>query len=214
MASEILNNLQLGTLILNASRSISLTTTSGAILSSTPVTITDNGTAANGTLGQFNAHYLAAPTLAATNTGVTTTSANTLTVAGAPISGTNQTLTNAYALNVMSGATYLAGTATVGGLLTTTSLKNSGLLVPKVQAGTSNLSSGAQTITFGTAFSSAPAITITPNASLGTQQMSCFFITASSATNFNVKMNYISQNQSTPTGAGGSDASSWIAVGA
>lgn len=110
MASEILSNLQLGSLIFNATKINPLSATSGAFISAPSVTVTDSATAASGTLTQFNAHYLAAPTLAATNTGVTTTLANTLTIGGAPTAGTNETLTNAYALNVLSGSTNLAGT--------------------------------------------------------------------------------------------------------
>lgn len=117
MASEILSNLQLGSLIINASKTNPLSATTGALISAPATTISDSSTAASGTLTQFNAHYLAAPTLAATNTGVTTTTANTLTIGGAPTAGTNETLTNAYALNVLGGATNLGGAVNVGGTI-------------------------------------------------------------------------------------------------
>lgn len=115
MASEILSNLQLGSLIFNATKTNPLSATSGAFISAPAATVTDSTTAASGTLSQFNAHFLAAPTLAATNTGVTTTSANTLTIGGAPTAGANETLAAAYAFNVLTGSTNLGGALTVGG---------------------------------------------------------------------------------------------------
>lgn len=122
MASEILSNLQLGSLILNASKPNAITANTGVLISAPSATITDSSTSASGTLTQFNAHYLAAPTLAATNTSVTTTSANTLTIGGAPIAGTNETLTNAYALNILGGATNLGGALNVVGPCTLSKL--------------------------------------------------------------------------------------------
>lgn len=132
MASEILSNLQLGSLILNGSKINTVSATTGALISAPAVTVTDSTTAASGTLTQFNAHYLAVPTLAAANTGVTTTTANTLTIAGAPAAGTNETLTTSYALNVLGGATNLTGAATVGGVLTAPIIMGPATTGPKI----------------------------------------------------------------------------------
>lgn len=119
MASEILSNLQLGSLILNGSKPNTITSTTGALMTAPTVTITDSATAASGTLLQFHGVYIGAPTLTATNTGVTTTTANTLTISGAPTAGTNETITTNYALNVLGGTTNLASAVNVGGTLTT-----------------------------------------------------------------------------------------------
>ncbi|MBF0243696.1 MAG: tail fiber domain-containing protein, partial [Planctomycetes bacterium] len=62
-----------------------------------------------GTLALATFHSIAAPTLAATNAGVTTTDASTLYIAGAPITGTNQTISNASALHIASGNVTLSG---------------------------------------------------------------------------------------------------------
>ncbi len=72
--------------------------TTGAWLAQGAQTLTDNATAASGTAASAVFTSLAQPTLAATNTGVITTNAATLYLAGAPAAGTNETLTNAYAL--------------------------------------------------------------------------------------------------------------------
>lgn len=83
--------------------------TQGTFLSIGGPTVTDTSTAASGTATGFAGTYLGAPTLAATNTGVTTTTASTLTIAGPPIAGTNETLTNAYSVNVQGGTSRFAG---------------------------------------------------------------------------------------------------------
>ena len=70
-------------------------------------TFTDNSTAASGTATNAVFNSFAAPTLAATNTSVTTTNAATVYIQGAPTAGTNQTITNAYALWVDAGTTRL-----------------------------------------------------------------------------------------------------------
>jgi hypothetical protein len=81
-----------------------ISSTFGYFLNIGPQTYTDNVTAASSTAtGNFSANYLAAPTLVATNTAVTTPVASTLTIAGPPVAGTNETITNAYALNILSG---------------------------------------------------------------------------------------------------------------
>ena len=81
-------------------------------------TITDNATSGSGTATKYTHVTFEAPTLAATNSSVTTTSAATLYINAAPSAGTNQTLTNAYALWVDAGTAKLDGDVHVGGDLT------------------------------------------------------------------------------------------------
>ncbi len=65
----------------------------------TASTLTNASTATSGTDANFRSMFvLNAPTLAATNTGVITTSAATLYISGAPINGTNNTITNSYGI--------------------------------------------------------------------------------------------------------------------
>ena len=102
-----------GTLILGQIGQISGTpsTTTGGFIFVNGNTYTDTSTAASGTATGFNGTYFAAPTLRATNTGVTTTTASTVTIAGPPIAGTNETISTAYALNVLSGLAFFGGTS-------------------------------------------------------------------------------------------------------
>ena len=78
-------------------------------------TFTDTDTAASGTSAVHSAVGIGAMTLAASNTSVTTTDAASFYIAGAPIAGTNQTITNAYALWVDSGNVKFDGDLTVEG---------------------------------------------------------------------------------------------------
>lgn len=71
-------------------------------------TLTNNTAAASSTVSAFYANFIGNSTLAATNTGVTTTDAYTFYITGAPLSGTNMTITNLYALYVASGKSRLA----------------------------------------------------------------------------------------------------------
>ena len=98
-----------GTLLAQAPVATTPSSTQGTFLSIGGPTVTDTSTAASGTVTGFAGTYLGAPTLAATNTGVTTTTASTLTIAGPPVAGTNETLTNAYSLNVQGGTSRFAG---------------------------------------------------------------------------------------------------------
>jgi hypothetical protein len=84
------------------------------------VTMTDSNTSGSGTAAKYNQVSIEAITLAATNASVTTTTASTLYISGAPTPGTNQTLTNAYALHVDDGTVQFDGDLKVGGDLTIT----------------------------------------------------------------------------------------------
>jgi len=81
----------------------SVTPGDGAMLHLDTSTITDSNTSGSGTAALYSHVRLEAPTLAATNSSVTTTAAATLYISAAPAAGSNQTLTNAYALYVDAG---------------------------------------------------------------------------------------------------------------
>jgi len=85
-------------------------------------TLTDNTTSASGTASaNFSLVTIDQPTLAATNAS-TTTIASTVYIANAPAAGTNETLTNAYALYVAAGTVKIVGTLETGGSSTLASL--------------------------------------------------------------------------------------------
>ncbi len=91
-------------------------------------TFTDDTTAGSGTQASWNVIEIDQHTLAATNSSVTTTTAASLYIADAPTAGTNQTITNAYALLVDAGDTKLDGDVTMtSGTASTT--KTTGALI-------------------------------------------------------------------------------------
>lgn len=92
--------------------------TTGSIANWSAQTFTDSATAASGTATAFVAHGIQRPTLAATNASVTTTDAATLYIANAPAAGTNETITNPWAVWVDAGAVRLDGALRVDGTLT------------------------------------------------------------------------------------------------
>lgn len=71
----------------------------GSLLNLAAATFTDTNTVGGGTATVWNSATLRAPTLAASNLTVTTTDASTLHVEAGPTAGTNETLTNAWALS-------------------------------------------------------------------------------------------------------------------
>jgi len=80
-------------------------TTNGAQARFEGGTFTDTSTAGSGTAASATFTSFAAPTLAATNASVTTTDAATVYIANAPTAGTNQTITNPWALWIAGGKT-------------------------------------------------------------------------------------------------------------
>lgn len=92
----------------------------GAVADFPSVTWTDANTANSGTADSLALYGINQPTVAATNTSVVTTNAYTLYVANAPTAGTNQTLTNAYALGVGAGPSSFGGAITATGPITST----------------------------------------------------------------------------------------------
>jgi hypothetical protein len=86
--------------------------TTGSIANFVAHTFTDTATAALGTATAYTGFAIQRPTLAASN-AVTTTDAATLYVPNAPAAGTNETITNAYALWTDDGRVRHDLTATV-----------------------------------------------------------------------------------------------------
>jgi hypothetical protein len=74
-------------------------------------------TSTSGTIAVVNCNVISQPTLAFSFTSIAT-QANTLYIQGAPSTGSNATITTAYALNVGAGNTYLGGSLTVNGQVT------------------------------------------------------------------------------------------------
>lgn len=84
--------------------------TTGGITNYAASTWTDSNTAGSGTATNWVGHAFQRPTLAASNASVTTTNAATVYIANSPLAGTNETLTNAYALWVDDGSVRFDGT--------------------------------------------------------------------------------------------------------
>ena len=81
-------------------------------------TYTDATTSSSGTTASFATISFEGGTLAASNASVTTTDAATLYVRNAPSAGTNQTITNAYALFVDAGDVKIDDNLIIGGDIT------------------------------------------------------------------------------------------------
>lgn len=81
----------------------------GLVFRQEAATFTDTSTAGSGTAASAVFTSFAQPTLAATNSSVTTTDAATVYIAAAPANGTNNTITNPYALWVDAGNVRLDG---------------------------------------------------------------------------------------------------------
>lgn len=86
-----------------------LSTTAPARIYTGSSTITDNTTAASGTVTHGTIVAFDNPAIAASNLTVTYTNASTVYVDGAPTAGTNVTVTNPYALYVNAGASFFGG---------------------------------------------------------------------------------------------------------
>jgi hypothetical protein len=96
----------------------------GKILKTGGNVFTDNLTSASGTTASYSTNEFKQTTLSATNTGVTTTNAYTTYIAGPPIAGTNQTITNSYSFYVNSGLSKINGNLDVAGVVNANSNLN------------------------------------------------------------------------------------------
>lgn len=89
---------------------------------------------------------------------------------------------------------------------------------PLVQGGISNLSSGNQTVTFPTPYTTTPAVTcnwIAPQNTSTKTAMVCFNVSTTTTTSFTVYGTYINNTGGTNTNIAvmGADQFSWTAVG-
>ncbi len=105
----------------------------GVIFNLSSSVFNDSATAASGTItNNIMYSFNISGTINATSTNVTTTNATTVYIAGAPIAGTNQIITNAYSLHIASGLSLFDDpTSTIRSALTTatTSLISGGVLL-------------------------------------------------------------------------------------
>ncbi len=93
-------------------------------------TYNNSDSTAGSTDGVFRVtSYFGTPTYTATNTGVTTTNAATAYIQGAPVSGTNNTITNSYALYINGGETYTKGQISIDNSTAATSATTGALVI-------------------------------------------------------------------------------------
>ncbi len=162
-------------------------TTNGTQIQAAASTFTD--TNGSGTIASRVANSLAQPTFASSNS-VTTTDAATLYLADAPAQGTNTTITNAYALWIDDGTfrfdghlksafastptAGVTGTGYSGASMGTGSTDTKGIISATVGA-----AAGTLTVTFSTAYKSAPVCTISPASAAAQVDVGKMYVTAS-----------------------------------
>ena len=112
---------------------------------------TDSSTVSSGTLSSWYGTYIGAPTLAASNTGVITSNASTLYIQGSPVAGTNETITNSYALNVNSGIVRFGDITSSTSSLIGSVVLSGGLSISNTTNSVSITNGGALTIAGGLA---------------------------------------------------------------
>jgi hypothetical protein len=130
--------------------------TTGVYIQLASSTFTDSATAASGTAATMVFNSIAVPTLIATNTSVTTTNAATFYIAGNPITGTNETITNSYGFwNVgnsrIDGTSVLTGTTASTSSTTGVLQSAGGVSISNSTNSSSNTNGGALTIAGGAA---------------------------------------------------------------
>ena len=88
--------------------------TTGSISNWASNTVTDSNTAGSGTATTWTGHAFHRPTLAAQNALVVTTNAATVYIQNAPLAGSNETITNPWALWVDDGNVRIDGSLAAG----------------------------------------------------------------------------------------------------
>ena len=106
------------TLELLQGRTAAFTVSRGLLFHIDPMTITNTG---GGNISNVQVTKFTAPTLSSTTTSVINTAA-TISIDGAPMSGTNTTITNPLALEVQSGKSRFGGDVEITGTLTASSI--------------------------------------------------------------------------------------------
>lgn len=91
----------------------SWSTNDGPIFRTIAGTITDNFSAASSVIATRHANSFGIPTFASTNP-ITVTNASNLFIRGAPVAGTNTTITNSHSLYVSAGNSYFGGNMSIG----------------------------------------------------------------------------------------------------
>lgn len=81
----------------------------GIVANYAAATYTDSSTATSATLANIDGILIKQPTFAASNTGVVYTTASTFHIIGAPVAGTNVTLSNSYSIKVDAGLSSFVG---------------------------------------------------------------------------------------------------------
>lgn len=162
-------------------------------------TFTDRTTAASSTVPAFDFALFPIPTLSASNSSITTTTASTVTILGAPLAGTNQTLTNKYALRIATGGMLLSSGSAVlsgGAVLPSASFSNSGF--------TSTMSTTTltadRTLTLPNVTDTVVTLTTVPTPKLGYAQITSNFTTTSTS---DVQITGLSSSVTVPSGGRG-----------
>lgn len=104
-----------GLLSLAGNRNASSWTTNGVNFQTAAATYTNSSSTAGSTVSAQVANSLGVPTFSSNN-AITVTNATNLYLAGAPIAGTNTSISNAYALYVNSGNSYFGGRLGIGSM--------------------------------------------------------------------------------------------------
>jgi hypothetical protein len=157
--------LQAANLIISGAISTPSWTTAGVAIKTVPSTYTDSSTAASGTAVTNHINVLGQPTLAGANASQTTTSSATLYVVGAPIAGTNMTITNPYAIYVASGNVVAVANITGGNLLTSGLISSTGAITSSANITGGNLNAAGLSLSSNvvSALNSTSGITTTAN---------------------------------------------------
>ena len=134
--------------------------TTGSIANWSAQTFTDSATAGSGTAAAWTGFAIQRPTLTASNASVTTTDATTVYIPNAPAAGSNQTLTNAWALWIDDGASRFDGDVRVDGSFTKTVKFSKGADVASANALTLGTDGNYFDITGTTAITSITTISI------------------------------------------------------
>lgn len=159
------------------------TSSTGADLSISAKTITDNSTAGSTTISNAFSNAIYQPTFAATNSSVTYTNAATLAILNAPAAGTNVTLSNPLALYVVSGASVLAGGLSSGTGGAASNFSSSGGTGMSSSTNSQLLPGGVSTINYRAVFGGTTSTSITSgNSAANVIVGSHTFTTANSST--------------------------------
>jgi hypothetical protein len=130
----------------NGIQTLSAWGTSGSLINIEGITSQDTSTSSSGVVTNAVFNSFDQPTLSATNSSITTTHCANVYIANAPIAGTNQTITNSYALLVANGISKFNGPVynnsglryKIDGVVTNTTLTNNNLII-NVDASSGNI---------------------------------------------------------------------------